>query len=372
VTIFINGASSQQPLNDNNNNSITIGAFYYSWYIHNFHGGHYLRGALLPPQSPTLGEYDQRNASVISQHLAWSRQANIRVWFTSWSGPNSTEDGVIRNSIVSNPDVLASSSDFKIAILYETTGRLGVNNSIGNFKSDMNYIAQNYFGRPNYYYINNRPVVFIYLTRLLQSKGILQGAIQALRAGAAQQGYDSLYIIGDHVFGTYGKGKIDNTTCTLMDALGTYDVYGSMGASGYAGRRAVSKFGRRQKGWRIAAHSQGCAFIPSISSGFNDRAVRNSSHLPLSRQLTHNLPTGSLFRDLLQRSLTLIEQSYSGTGNLLLVTSWNEWHEDTQIEPTVALTNVTSTNLPTNLTNGLNYDSYGTLFLDILSSVTMR
>ena len=59
------------------------GVYYYPWYEGDFHGGRYKRARLVPPQYPTLGEYDDREAGVVSQHLAWSRQADISLWVAS-------------------------------------------------------------------------------------------------------------------------------------------------------------------------------------------------------------------------------------------------------------------------------------------------
>ena len=69
-----------------------VGVYYYPWYGSDFHGGKYMRARLVPPQYPTLGEYDDREVSVISQHLAWSRQAHISLWVASWWGPDRRED----------------------------------------------------------------------------------------------------------------------------------------------------------------------------------------------------------------------------------------------------------------------------------------
>ena len=54
--------------------------------------------------------------------------------------------------------------------------------------------------------------------------------------------------------------------------------------------------------------------------------------------------------------------------NLLLVNSFNEWHEDTQIEPAVGL----ATTEPLLLTGGMQYRGYGNLYLEILARYTRR
>jgi hypothetical protein len=56
------------------------------------------------------------------------------------------------------------------------------------------------------------------------------------------------------------------------------------------------------------------------------------------------------------------------TGNLFLITSWNEWHEDTQIEPVVVAspTRKDNSSSGTDYTAGLEYEGYGLKYLDII------
>jgi glycoprotein endo-alpha-1,2-mannosidase len=351
--------------------NLTFAAFYYPWYdANNFHGDAILRRQLNPPQYPSLGLYDQLdNATIVAQHVAWSRYANIGVWFSSWWGPNSDPDNVLKK-VVFNKTV-TQLGNLKIAILYETLGRYTSN--LANFQTDMSYIAKTYFNQSNYYSINGRPVVFVYLTRWLQDISKLTQAMNNMRNGAKQQGYNSIYIIGDHVFGGYNPSAFTTTTCpTLMDAVGTYSVFGSMAAHGYAGNQSVQNFASNQKQWRDAAHNAGCAFIPGITPGFNNWGAGLSGQpIPLARQLTVNSSSDTVFRALLNVSLTLVERNMSSIGNLITVTSFNEWHEDTQIEPVVGFNGSKNTNLPLNLTNGIRYDAYGTMYLDIMRNTIL-
>ena len=101
---------------------------------------------------------------------------------------------------------------------------------------------------------------------------------------------------------------------------------------------------------------QDCAFMPSVTPGFNDRGVRlEADHLPLSRKLSATDEFGSLFKASLDHAMTQVDPK---ADNLLVVTSFNEWHEDTQIEPVTGRL----TKQPYNFTLGVEYDGYGTLY----------
>ena len=98
--------------------------------------------------------------------------------------------------------------------------------------------------------------------------------------------------------------------------------------------------------------------------GFNDRGVRNTGKAPLSRRLTPTSLEGSFFKASLKRALKLVDPR---ANNLIMVTSFNEWHEDTMIEPVEI---EVETKEPEVMTNGLAYVGYGTLYLELLRNVT--
>ena len=60
------------------------------------------------------------------------------------------------------------------------------------------------------------------------------------------------------------------------------------------------------------------------------------------------------------------------TGNMLLVTSWNEWHEDTQIEPVVEAPPTDVDDGGGAYSEGLYYEGYGERYLQILQEETTR
>ena len=341
--------------------NITVGVYYYPWHAVDFHnGGGYVRRVI--GQAPLLGEYDDRSPATIQRHLAWSRQANIRMWISSWWGPGRVEDTTLRDVILNHRDI----GDHKIALLYESSNRIQIRRNVTTRKvaDDIRYMAETYFDHPNYYRIDGRPVLFVYVTRKLEEIGVLTEVLLQMRGVAAEMGHN-IYLVGDHAFDDAPKENEWFPAFLYLDAVSNYDMYGSMGGrGGYAGNEGVANYFRDQKDWRRQAHLNGCAFIPGISPGFNDRGVRlQADHKPLSRKLTADDEFGSLFRAVTREARWLVDMS---TSHLMIVNSFNEWHEDTQIEPAVGDT----TNVPFDHTQGLDYEGYGTRYLDILREET--
>ena len=346
-------------LADGHELSYYLGAYYYPWYFDDFHGRQYLREHLIPPQEPMLGEYNDRDEDVIRQHLDWSRYAGIEFWATSWWGPGEREDVTTLNYILQHPDL----SDFKIAVHYETTGRTNNFTDYSNLGPDITYLAENYFGHPNYLRIDGKPVLFIYLTRALSWWGTLQSSLDTIRSAAAGAGY-SLFIVGDQVFG--GPPDVPGDIA-LLDGITNYDIYGSMGVNGYATQTSVDAYYTDQAGWKALAHSVDVAFIPAVTPGFNDKGVRDG-HTPLSRKLASDQEFGSLFSAMIRRAK---EHADVAVGRMIMVTSWNEWHEDTQIEPirTAPATSLDDSETGNAYTNDLSYEGYGERYLQILRDV---
>lgn len=91
---------------------------------------------------------------------------------------------------------------------------------------------------------------------------------------------------------------------------------------------------------------------------------------PLSRSLA-GMGQGSLLEEALKHAIPLagvsdIENRTVETHRLLVINSFNEWHEDTQIEPTRGF----PASLPINYTYGLLYEGYGDSYLEILRKGT--
>ncbi len=311
-----------------------VGVYYYPWYHSD--GRHwnegYLRDVLTIQQPPLLGEYSSRDTSAIQSHIVSSLNNGIEFWVISWWGPSSWEDVTIGDYIL--PTI--SGTGMKWCILYETPGCLGTSPPF-NFDSpalrnklisDFEYLASTYFGNQNYLYINDRPVVLLYLTR--EFTGDYQTALSEARTAVQNLGYNNPFIVGDEVY----WGNPNQTRISCMDAITAYNMHGPTQYAGYAGETNFLKdVSARYSTYKNVANPLGVYLIPAAMPGFNDRAVRPAEdHYVIPNQYLPLWDHTTMLRRSLITAKIYEEPSIS---NPILITSWNEWHEDTQVEPTI-------------------------------------
>ena len=342
-----------------------VGAYYYPWYGPGVGGhgfGSTLRDHLVPKQEPALGHYNNGDTEVIASHIHQSVMANIHFWACSWWGPGSYEDRVLRDHILAH----ACAGELKYAILYESKGRLGSfsNPNYSRLLPDFTYLWTHYFGQPHYLRIDGRPVVFIYLTRVyFRNQG--DEALADLRAA-----FPALYIVADDVFGRNYRSSY----AAKWDAVTAYDVYGQTMQTFGSTQAALSRLEEILNNARAAANSVNVGLIPFGCPGFNDRGVR-SGHAGAPRYFEDDPQSveGDFFRSMLRD--IVVPQADPLAKNMLMITSFNEWHEDTQIEPTAGTSGTTALDDSpggTDYTQGDRYTDYGHLYIDILRQETCK
>jgi glycoprotein endo-alpha-1,2-mannosidase len=201
-------------------------------------------------------------------------------------------------------------------------------------------------------------VLFIYLTRAYFRR---RGG-DALRS--VRKRYPDLFIVADDVFGP----DYQDAWARQWDAVTAYDVYGQTFHAYGAEPGSVAKLAQIYKTAKSAANRHGVGFIPAVTPGFNDTFIR-SGHPVAPRYFPERQDSkpGDVFKKMIeQAALPLTDAS---VGHIIMVTSFNEWHEDTQIEASTG-TVEGETNEPQHLTDGYYYEDYGYRYLDILAELT--
>ena len=340
------------------------------------------------PQPPQLGRYSSRDPRVAEQHIAWASRHGIDFLALDWWPGVDKVNSVISESFLKARNI----GDIKFCLFYESYGA-GFRAEYGstifsdemteNFAADVLKMADLFFDHPSYLHVNGRPVVFFYVTRTFYGK--YAQALERIRAELGKKGIDP-YLIGDEIF-----WKVTATTpnragekgvevkevpafsqhpqkerIRLFDAITSYNMYeseypahGGYGAESRHIPDVIAKF----REYREACGGK-VALVPNVMPGYNDRGDRpNDKHYAIPRQWAEGGAEGSF----LARSFDLLGFPFADPGlNMIMITSFNEWNEDTAIEPTqtTAPTAADSSESGDFFTQGFTYQGFGTTYLE--------
>ena len=241
------------------NEKIIVYCDYYTWHNEN----HWQRGH---SNKPLLGFYDSLDAKIIEQHIEWFQDYGIDVLKVEYlpQFDDSIIDGIMK----------ADLKEVKLCLMYDSRLRfesIGYKNPPYDFNdskiadtfiSDMEHIAQTYFSSENYFTLEGRPVLWLYITR--DYTGRYKEVIEKARQNLSLMGYD-VYLVGDSVFWNYKLQQIN-----AFDAVSCY--------SAYAGRPDnTAEFAERLKflyiAWKVFSSVQGVDFIPSGIPAYNDTCL---------------------------------------------------------------------------------------------------
>jgi hypothetical protein len=359
-----------------------IGAYYYLWFPYNFNRRGYLRKFLNPSQTPVLGVYNSSDPAVAERHIAWCSRYGIDFLVIDWWPNRPQQNEVLEAGFLRAENI----DDIKWCVFYETQS-LGMDRATGSiiwtdrrierFASDLLELSGRYFSHPSYLKIKGRPVIFLYLTRNFSDK--TQAAIKKVRSVLRERGVNP-FIVADEVFWTVTVDGGEKSTFSgwteapqksrirLFDAITTYNIYETLkhNHQGYAsGSRYLPEVEEIYQRYRELCGDE-VLFIPNIIPGYNDRALRpGSGHYVIPRQWEDGGTSGSLFSELFERlGVAYIDQKIP----IMMITSWNEWNEDTAIEPLTPAqpTARDSSGSGTRFTDGYSYSGFGETYLRII------
>ncbi|XP_014233534.1 glycoprotein endo-alpha-1,2-mannosidase [Trichogramma pretiosum] len=269
-------------------------------------------GAHMPPADiganfyPNLGCYSSLDPQVIDLHMRQLRDAGIGVAVVSWSPPSSIDD---TDSIM--PDILDAAHRYQLKIAPHIEPYPGRNPI--NLMEHIRYLLNQYASHPALYRMKREsdgavlPVMYIYDSyvfpssawwELLSDRGNL-----TLRGTELDAIYIGLLVESAH------RNHIKKSH---FDGFYTY-----FGINGFS-------FGSSWKNWRDLnkfANQNGLLFIPSLGPGYIDTQIR-----PWNAENTRHRRHGQYYEVAWRSALN------SGAG-MVSITSFNEWHEGTQIEP---------------------------------------
>lgn len=248
---------------------------------------------------PRLGSYSSNDPGTITTHMKQIRKAGIGVVVMSWWGEGSFSD----KSISSYLDA-ALKYDLKVAFHIEPIYR-----TVDQFKAHLEYLLKQYASHPAFYRLNNKPFYYIY-----------DGYKMNYRMWNSMLDPESETTIRntelDAIFISLWTLRKDGEFAVVSGFDGIYTYYGS---DGYA-------FGSTSSNWEeMAAYARehGLIFIPCVGPGYLDTRIR-----PWNDKTTRSRENGRYYERMFMNAL-------DAKPDFIGITSFNEWHEGTQIEPAI-------------------------------------
>ncbi|MFD5080448.1 ThuA domain-containing protein [Streptomyces sp. NPDC058371] len=275
--------------------STNVHLFYYPWYGTPSVNGdwrHWQQGGRTPPDDigadlyPALGPYDSGDfAGAVTQQMRWIQQSGAGVIVYSWWGQGSYEDGLAQGVLDA-----AAAKGIKVAWHIEPyQGR-----TPESVAADIAYIDEKYGSHPGFYRAaehGNKPAFYVF-------ESLRSTDWSALDA-----------VTGDNIVLAQ---TTDTTKIAHFSGLYTYD--------GIAGATAP---GWKQAGDYAKAH--GLIWSPSVAPGYiDDRAVPGNTTPTLGRA------EGATYDKEWSNAL---DPAIGGSPTWVSVTSFNEWHEGSSVEP---------------------------------------
>lgn len=279
-------------------------AFYYPWYgtpeldgdWHHWGKPDFKKKDL--PDSlhyPVLGPYSSHDPKVVREHMRMMKSAGITGVIVSWWGRNDFSDKAM-------PLILdqCAKAGMTGTIYYE---RVPKPREPATAIADFDYVKSRYGSHRAFLRVANKPVIIVY-GRAMGQLTVSQWAdvIEETKVVAIADGYSK-------------------ANAMVFDGVHTYNPVGIYANKDFEQIRSIAK--DRSREWVQLAREHGKVSVVTVLPGYDDTKIR-SPGLRLDRF------DGKLY-DLLW------EEAIAANPDWIFITTFNELHEGSEIEPTLEL-----------------------------------
>lgn len=263
-------------------NPIPILAYYYIW----FDVKSWDRAKT---DYPLLGRYSSDDVDVMRQHIEWAKNAGIDGFIVSWKGTDKL------NSRLEKLVQVAGEEDFKLAIIYQGLDFYRNPLAVEQIDADLDYFIEKYADNP-VFYIFEKPL-FIW-------SGTWKFSFDEVKS-VAEGRRDRVFILATEK-NVKGYERLQD----VVDGDAYY--WSSVNPDSHPGY--LEKLSDMSK----AIHANGGLWIAPAAPGFDARLVGGSSIVERK--------DGETLR-------TEMSAAYQSAPDAIGVISWNEFSENSQIEP---------------------------------------
>lgn len=329
----------ENELQDFREPNYNVHTFYYVWYgspqfdgkyVHWDHpllphwdpkvASSYSTGRHLPPEDiganfyPALGPYSSRDPAVLEEHMRQLRTAAVGVLAVSWY-PRSMKDD--NGEEIDNllPLILDAADKYQLKVVFHIEPYKGRDDA--NMHENIQYIVDRYGNHPAFYKYKTStgkllPLYYIY-DSYLQTPDVWAQLLKPNGISTVRNTpYDGIFI----ALLVEERHKKDILTAGF-DGLYTY-----FATNGFT-------YGSSHHNWRSIktfCDYNDLVFIPSVGPGYIDTSIR-----PWNAQNTRNRINGKYYE-------TAFNAAVDARPQIISITSFNEWHEGTQIEKAIPKT----------------------------------
>ncbi len=276
---------------------VPILAYYYIW----FDSSSWNRAKI---DYPLLGRYSSDDASVMRQHIKWAKAVGITGFLVSWK-----DTDVLDRRLQQLTDI-AEQENFKLGIIYEGLDFTRSPLAATKVASDLDYFIQ--------HFANRRPFQ-LFPKPLVIWSGTWQYSTDDIASVTQNRRSSLLILASERSAGGYLR------LAKLVDGDAYY--WSSVNPDTMSGYQA------KLVGMSQAVHQYHGIWIPPAAPGFDARLIGGTSVV--------DRKNGDTFR-------TQINTAMSSSPDALGIISWNEFSENSYIEPS---------------------RQYGSQYLDILSQI---
>lgn len=286
-------------------------AFYYGWYGNPVTSRGWVHWKDVDPAAehiassthfPVLGAYDSHDLVILDKHAALAQAAGLTGFIASWWGRGSFEDQGIAPLLSA-----AVRHGLAVTVYYEKLAGSDPEEGVKSAIADFDYLLARYGGNKAWLRVGGKPVIFVYG--------------RAVNALPADKWRDVLaHVRRDNPAGAvFIADSRSPQIAAVFDGTSTYNIAGN------TPRKTPAQIAAWARGtypnW-IAGTPPGKISTVTVIPGYDDRAVH-----PAPRPVTSRWG-GEVYRALWEAAIT-------ASPDWVLITSWNEWHEGSEIEPSV-------------------------------------
>jgi len=279
-------------------------AFYYSWYGNPHVSREWVHWADVSQDAignstdyPVLGAYDSHDPKVIEQQCKWAKQSGITGLIASWWGEGDFTDQALPLLLT-----VAGREGLKVTVYIERARARQPSAEA----AEVLYLLHHYGSNPAWLRLEDKPVLFVY-GRAIDEIGL--NGWRAVRSEVEQVYPGGVSFIAD---------QISDRAARVFDGLHEYNYADKLAGKSLDEIRAEV---RKDFSWSLAKEKNLPLRCLTVLPGYDDHKQKERLH-----RITVERRSGETYQILWQEAIR-------AKPDWVLIASWNEWHEGSEIEP---------------------------------------